>query len=274
MFDKKVNLIAVMLLVVIGIALTCTMVASVETTPFKTDFMEGSFVGKVSLENDSEYYMSSYYDKQHDITYNISTVDDSVSLMEIYELQGVTNPDKRTFNGNDWNIYFTQAVPGNDTSNTEETMNIIICQSQDEKQGYLIYAIFGADSDVDSTGDSQGKSYTDYVEPLLKSIKLKETKKVPKINDEFGLTEEEFQEQMDMIHDYKNGDTSALEGDSSSSSSSSSSGQTYWASSNSNKFHYPGCEWAQKISSKNKVVFNSREEALNSGYRPCEVCGP
>ncbi len=60
----------------------------------------------------------------------------------------------------------------------------------------------------------------------------------------------------------------------SSSSSSSSSGQTYWASSNSNKFHYPGCEWAQKISGKNKVVFHSRDEALNSGYQPCQVCGP
>ena len=59
-----------------------------------------------------------------------------------------------------------------------------------------------------------------------------------------------------------------------STSSSSSSGQTYWASSNSNKFHYPSCEWAQKISGKNKVVFHSREEAINAGYVPCQVCGP
>ena len=61
---------------------------------------------------------------------------------------------------------------------------------------------------------------------------------------------------------------------SSSSSSSSDSGATYWASSNSNKFHYPSCEWAQKISSRNKVVFHSRSEALNSGYQPCQVCSP
>lgn len=61
---------------------------------------------------------------------------------------------------------------------------------------------------------------------------------------------------------------------SSSSSSSASSSATYWASSNSNKFHKPSCEWAQKISSKNKVVFHSRSEALNAGYRPCQVCSP
>ena len=57
-------------------------------------------------------------------------------------------------------------------------------------------------------------------------------------------------------------------------SESSSSSATYWASSNSNKFHNPSCEWAQKISSRNKVVFHSRDEAINSGYQPCQVCSP
>lgn len=61
---------------------------------------------------------------------------------------------------------------------------------------------------------------------------------------------------------------------STSSSSSSSSGATYWASANSDKFHYPSCEWAQKISGKNKIVFHSRDEAISSGYQPCQVCGP
>ncbi|WP_296863011.1 Ada metal-binding domain-containing protein [uncultured Methanobrevibacter sp.] len=56
--------------------------------------------------------------------------------------------------------------------------------------------------------------------------------------------------------------------------SSSSSGSTFWASSNSDKFHKPSCEWAQKISSKNKVVFHSKDEALNAGYSPCSVCNP
>ena len=60
----------------------------------------------------------------------------------------------------------------------------------------------------------------------------------------------------------------------SSSSSSSSSDVTYWASSKSGKFHYPSCEWAQKIYGSNKVVFHSREKAINSGYVPCQVCGP
>ena len=56
--------------------------------------------------------------------------------------------------------------------------------------------------------------------------------------------------------------------------SKSSSSKTYWGSSNSGKFHDPSCEWAQKISGRNKVVFNSRDEAVNSGYEPCMVCSP
>ena len=184
------------------------------TTKFQTEFMEGSFMGNVSLENDSEKFMHSYEDKQHHITYNISTVDNSTALMKIYELQGVTNPEKRTYNGNDWNIYFTQAIPGNDTNNTnsDNAMRIVICQSQGEKQGYLIYAIFDAKSDVNSTTNAFGEGYADYIEPMLKSITLKESKNVPKINEEFGLSEDEFAQQMELIRQYNAGNRSALEG--------------------------------------------------------------
>ena len=180
------------------------------TTPFKTSFMEGSFVGNVSLENNDTKYMHSYVDKKHDITYNISTVDNSSALMDIYYLQGVMNPEQRTINGNEWNIYFTQAVPGNGSSN--ETMDIVICQSQGEKQGYLLYVIFGTKSDVNSTLNTFGESYTDYIEPLLKSLTLKESKDVPKIYDEFGLTQDQFDQQMELVKEFKAGNTSALEG--------------------------------------------------------------
>lgn len=184
------------------------------TTPFETDFMKGSFVGNVSLENDTQKYMHSYEDKKHHITYNISTVDNSSALMEIYEIQGVSNPDQRSFNGNDWNIYFTQAMPGNDTNKTDsnDTMNIVICQSQGKKQGYLIYAIFDGKSDINGTNSVFGDGYKNYIEPLLKSITLKESKDIPKINEEFGLSESEFAQQMELIHQYKAGNRSALEG--------------------------------------------------------------
>ena len=217
METKNIIIIAVIVVIIaiIGVIFATGILnnddKNVQTTPFKTDFMEGSFVGNVTLKDGKEKFMHSYEDKKHHVTYNISTVDNSSALMDIYYLQGVLNPEQRTINGNDWNIYFTQAVPGNDT-NSNETMTIIICQSQGEKQGYLIYMIIDSKSDINATLNTFGESYTDYLEPLLQSITLKESKNVPKIYEEFGLSEDEFAQQMNLVQQYKAGNTSALEG--------------------------------------------------------------
>lgn len=219
MENKNIIIIAVAIVAVIailGVIFATGMLngddkPTTATTPFKTDFMEGVFVGNVTLENDDEKFMHSYEDKENKITYNISTVDDSEALMDIYYLQGVMNPEKRTINGNDWNIYFTQAVEGNDSNSSAKPMNIIICQSQAEKQGYLIYMIIDAKSKVNATLNTYGESYTDFVEPLLNSITLKESKKVPKIYEEFGLTKDQFDQQMDLIKEVKKGNSTAIE---------------------------------------------------------------
>ena len=46
------------------------------------------------------------------------------------------------------------------------------------------------------------------------------------------------------------------------------------ASKNSRVFHKPGCSSAKRILEKNKVIYKSREEAINSGKRPCKRCKP
>ena len=215
------NLIIIIIAIIAVIAIAGAIFVSgvfngnkdVATTPFETEFMEGAFVGNVSLVDDKEKFMHSYEDKEHKITYNISTVDNSTALMEIYELQGLSKPEERSFNGNDWNIYFTQAIPGNDTNiDANNTMGIVICQSQGEKQGYLIYTIIDAKSDVNLTGGIFGQSYADYVQPLLESITLKESKNVPKISEELGLTDDQFAQQMELVYQIKAGNTSALQG--------------------------------------------------------------
>ena len=91
-------------------------------------------------------------------------------------------------------------------------MNIVICQSQGEKQGYMIYAIIDGKSDVNSTGKMHGQAYKDFIQPLLESITLKESKNVPKISEEFGITDDEFAQQMDLVYQIKAGNTSALQG--------------------------------------------------------------
>lgn len=48
----------------------------------------------------------------------------------------------------------------------------------------------------------------------------------------------------------------------------------YVASKNSSVFHKPDCRWAKNISKENLVVYNSREEAIKAGKRPCKSCNP
>ncbi len=48
----------------------------------------------------------------------------------------------------------------------------------------------------------------------------------------------------------------------------------YIASKNSKVFHKPDCRWVKRISAKNLVGYNSREESIQAGKRPCKTCKP
>ena len=48
----------------------------------------------------------------------------------------------------------------------------------------------------------------------------------------------------------------------------------YVASKNSNVFHKPDCRWAKKISPKNLVGYDTKDEAIKAGKRPCRGCKP
>ena len=48
----------------------------------------------------------------------------------------------------------------------------------------------------------------------------------------------------------------------------------YVASRNSKIFHRPDCGYVKRILPKNLIGFNSREEAIKSGRRPCKSCKP
>jgi competence protein ComEC len=48
----------------------------------------------------------------------------------------------------------------------------------------------------------------------------------------------------------------------------------YVGSIKSDKYHYPSCRYAEKISPDNMVWFQTVEEAQAAGYQPCGVCKP
>jgi hypothetical protein len=46
------------------------------------------------------------------------------------------------------------------------------------------------------------------------------------------------------------------------------------ASKSGSVFHRPDCRWAQNISGDNRLSYKTREEALQTGKRPCKSCKP
>lgn len=48
----------------------------------------------------------------------------------------------------------------------------------------------------------------------------------------------------------------------------------YVGSLESDKYHLPGCRFAEKISEENEIWFDTEEEAITAGYKPCGVCNP
>ena len=49
---------------------------------------------------------------------------------------------------------------------------------------------------------------------------------------------------------------------------------TYVASRSREPFHRITCKWAAKISEGNRQTFQTREEAIQAGHKPCKVCKP
>lgn len=198
--DKKyliIIAIAIVAILVIG-AFAMGVFDHKKTTPFSTEFMSGAFAGQVSqLNSTNESFICCFEDSTNNITYNLTTLDNASALMEIYRYQGILGPEHRKINGNEWNIYFSKAIANNNGSNN--TVGIVICEVQTEHQGYVINIIFNDLSKVNFTLGTYSESYTDFVEPLLNSINLTETDNFLHINEEFGLSESQFSQQIQLI---------------------------------------------------------------------------
>ena len=49
---------------------------------------------------------------------------------------------------------------------------------------------------------------------------------------------------------------------------------TYYANTNTHKFHRSDCSSAKLIKDKNLYITTSREELISGGYSPCLICNP
>ena len=185
------------------------------TTDFDNKFMSGTFTGdltqnEIKDNGSAKGWTDSYEDKENNITYNMSCVKDGDFITDLYQLQGLGQPEVRNYNDQPWKIFFSQAVPdSNATDNksdnkTNNTINVYICEADINGTAYTINVI-SYDNKTECDGTLFCSLYKDYVEPLIKSVEFKDSKKAPKMADLLNMSDEEFKYNREYINGILNG---------------------------------------------------------------------
>ena len=213
MLNKKITIIAAAILVLIIASIGSASAFELfgmdlfggPTTDFDTNFMSGTFNGDLTQNdvNDSgpaKGWTDSYEDKENNITYNMSCVKDGDFITDVSQLQGLGQPEIRNYNGQPWKIFFSQAVPdtnitddkkSSETNNTNETINVYICEADINGTAYTIN-VMSYDNKTECDGTLFCPLFKDHIEPLIKSIKFKDAKKAPEMYEILNMSKEEF----------------------------------------------------------------------------------
>ena len=189
------------------------------TTDFDNKFMSGTLTGDV-VQNEikdnntvSKGWTDSYEDKANNITYNMSCVKDGDFITDVYQLQGLGQPEIRNYNDQPWKIFYSQAVPDSnvtdnktseDSNKTNNTINVYICEADINGTAYTINVI-SYDNKTECDGSMFCPLYKKHVEPLVESIKFKDAKKAPKMADVMGMSDEEFEYNREYLNGILNG---------------------------------------------------------------------
>lgn len=217
MLNKKIAIIATAFIILIVASLGAVSAFELfgmdlfggPTTDFDNNFMSGTFTGDLSQNEINESgpakgWTDSYEDKENNITYNMSCVKDGDFITDVYQLQGLGQPEIRNYNGQPWKIFFSQAVPdenitdnktssddANNTNDTNNTINVYICEADINGTAYTIN-VMSYDNKTECDGTLFCPLYEDHIEPLIKSIEFKDSKKAPEMYEIMNMSKEEF----------------------------------------------------------------------------------
>ena len=218
MNKKKITIITAAIIALVVVSLGAASAFNLfggPTTDFDTNFMSGTFTGDVSQneikDNNSliKGWTASYEDKEHNITYNMSCVKGGSLVTDIYQLQGLQAPEIRNYNDQPWKIFYSQAVPTTNGTNssandTNNSINVYICEADINDTAYTIN-VMAYDNKTECDGTLFCPLYKDYLDPLLKSIQFKDAKKAPKMARILNMSDDEFEYNREYITGILNG---------------------------------------------------------------------
>ena len=211
--NKKI--IAVIIAVIVIIVAVSTIFVSGffdtpigEVTPFDNNFASGEFMGNVTLENSTNQWSVAYSDKENQIEYNMSTCKNASLIVDMYVIEGMDGPEHRTFNNNEWDIYYAE---GTSDSGEGDKIDVYMCVANQGEQSYIIYTIFYNTTRTESSGGVYSEGYGNYIEPLLDSITLKENPNAPTIYEALEIDQGTYQQYVHLVDQVKKGNQTAIQ---------------------------------------------------------------
>ncbi|AMK15325.1 hypothetical protein [Methanobrevibacter olleyae] len=222
MNSKKIAIIAIVILAIVIALLGAAYVFNLfgSTTDFDTKFISGTFSGEVSqnkIKDNSSIanWTASYEDKEHNITYNMSCVKDGSFITDLYRLQGLEAPEVRKYNNQSWKIFYSQAVPStngtnNSSASSNDTINVYICEADINDTAYTI-SVIAYNNETECDGTLFCPLYKDYIEPLIKSVSFKDSKKAPQMYNVLNMSKEEFEYNKKYLDNLLSGNVSSTE---------------------------------------------------------------
>ncbi|MDR2967291.1 MAG: hypothetical protein LBU74_05030 [Methanobacteriaceae archaeon] len=165
-------------------------------TDFDNKFMSGTIHGDVVLNKNSHRHndwWETYVDKANNISYTFFILENGTLLMEIFKYSGFQTVESKTYNNVKWHIYFLKTQRSSTTFNNENSTIFetpifyynYICAS---KQNGTYYFIFIFSPKVLGNESLNSDLFSNYVEPLLKTIKIKNIDNAPTFQELFKST--------------------------------------------------------------------------------------
>lgn len=192
MSKKFLALITILLtMVAVFIGIYSTGVFS-SNTDFNTKFISGTIHGNATLvesPNNSYNWSLRYNDKTNNISYAFFAIKDGNFFINFFKSAGFEKIESKTFNGTKWDIYFLKTPLFFDSQRNNIAIFSVTNSSfyynyycVSHKNGAAYFAIIGSNK-VRGDNSLNSDLFEDFVEPLLNTIKLKNSDNIPTTQD-------------------------------------------------------------------------------------------
>ena len=252
------------------------------------NFDVGTFVTpKTDIESKSFNYVLDAVDEKN-LPYLNPYPGDTFSLGDATVT--VLSPAKGAYYGDDANNYSLVLK-----LEYKEVSFLFMGDAEKEIEEEILYSGYNVDADVLKCGHhgsstSSSKAFinavspsaaviscgkgNDYGHPHDETLKTLNSKNIKIFRTDESSTIVAYSDGQTITFSDSTGTISTVNPDSAQNTTQTSAQGAYIGNKNSKTFHTPDCSSASKMKDKNKVYFNSRQEAVDNNYSPCGSCNP